>query len=1077
MSHENHRASCLDPETLAAFAEGKLMRAEIAPVLAHLRHCPDCTADVAALRPRSSRRPALPLLAAAAAIAIVFSGALLLRNRIVRDRDPIRRLVSLAPRDARIVEPRVSGGFAWSPWSGPMRESGTAPDAGRLKLAGAAGEILDRVERDRSPDSQRAAGIALLLVDRPLDAVARLRAAAEASPNDARLRNDLAAAEYAAAARMRTDSLYPAALADVDAALRIDARFPEALFNRALILERLGLSQAAREAWQRYLVVDPSSPWAKEARERLARHPETTTDRQFRSEQPRLERLAAAGDDAAVAELVGRYRQQSRAFGEGEYLGHWGEALLKRESAEASRQLTVARALGGALARLSGERLLQDAVRAIDAATPERQRALAEAHVAYRRGRIAYSRQALADAETDLRRAARLFARGGSPMALPARYYAASTRYDQRDVAAARAELESLLREAAALPGYRALAAHIRWELVLCLTNDNDWSAAASLAREAASAFCELGETSNCGFLEMLHANVLVTLGRPDEAWTTRIRSFEMLSASGRGDRLQVSLGDTVAVELRSGHLEVARSLAQVERGARRDGGNDVLAANALARQAILEARAGDDAAAAATARESALVAARIREPGPRRRALTDADFAGGVAALRADARRAAGLLDRAIDGYRAIEAPLFLAECHLLRARARMQNGEREAARRDLDDGIAAYERHPIELAEGVVGTGVFDAGTALYQDALALALDRGDTAAAFAYAERSLAQRGASAEAVDLAEIQRRLRGSAAMLLELAVLPEETVVFSISAGHAVAHRRTIASAELIALAGAAARGEASASSALYELLIRPAASHLAAARQLIVVPGPRLEHVPFPALADSTTHRTLIEQLPLSFTLSASTLRPAARVAPPRAMVALELASDAVALPESVEELAGVRRLYAHSTALAANDTTLPRFFAAARNADVIHLAGHSSGDPSVVDAELLIGPPGNRERMSWRTLAPANLGHAPVVVLAACNTLRAPQAPWMRGLSLGGAFVAAGAGDVIGTLAPIPDRDARVFFEEVHRRLAAGMSAAEAVRQTQLELIGDPRRTVWKSVAVLTTRIPTT
>jgi len=53
----------------------------------------------------------------------------------------------------------------------------------------------------------------------------------------------------------------------------------------------------------------------------------------------------------------------------------------------------------------------------------------------------------------------------------------------------------------------------------------------------------------------------------------------------------------------------------------------------------------------------------------------------------------------------------------------------------------------------------------------------------------------------------------------------------------------------------------------------------------------------------------------------------------------------------------------------------------------------------------------------------------------------------------------------------------KHARVFFEDVHRRLAAGMGAAEAVRQTQLELIRDPRRTVWKSVAVLTTRIPST
>lgn len=1072
MSHDMSRASCLDPETLAAFAEGRLTRDEIASVLAHLRRCPACTADLEALRRPGAPRTALRWLAAAAVLVVAIASAWLLRDRIGAGRDPVQRLVSLTPRDARIIEPRLTGGFAWSPYIGPTRAADGAADPQRLKLAGAAGEILDDATRSSSPASRRAAGIALVLVDRPLDAAANLRAAAKALPQDARVHSDLAAAEYAAAAQLRTPSLYPAALADADAALRIDARLPEGLFNRALILERLGLTQAAREAWQRFLDVDPASPWADEARERMKRLPGITSDAQFRADQRRLERAAIAGDANAVADLVSRFGQQSRAFGEGEYLGHWGEAEQRGDREESQRQLTIARAIGNALASVSGERLLLEAVRAIDAATPDQRRQLAEAHVAYRRGRIAYSKQSPAAAEDDLRRAVQLFTAGRSPMSLVARYYAANTRFDLRDVADARMQLETLITEVDRHSSFNALAAHARWELALCLMNDADWSGALPLASAAAKGFCDLGETNNCGFVETLHAGVLAALGRPDEAWNANVRAFRMLSATGRGDRLPVSIGGAVRMELRSGRLAVARSLATLESAAQRGAGNDVIVVNALAREAILETQLGDHAAADASAREAVAMAVRIREPALQQRALADVDYARGAVAAHEDPRRAAELLGRAIDRYRAAQAPSFLVECLLVRARTRLRLGDREGAQRDLDDGIAAYEGHPVRLGDGVVGTGVLDAGTTLYEEAITLALARGDDAAAFAYVERSLAQLGSTTTASDLAEVQRRLQGSRTMLLELAVLPAETIVFSVTADRAEVHLQPVAASELTALMDAAAGGDATALTSLYDLLIRPAASQFGAAQRAIIIAGPRLERVPFAALMDSTTRRMLVEMLPISLGPSASALRPREHRAARRSIVAVELASDGPGLPESTQELSDVRRLYAEGTSVGREQATLDEFLETAKNADVIHLSGHSSGDPSVVETELLIGP--RHELLSWRSLPRAALHRSPVVVLAACNTLRTPRATWMRGIGLGNAFLSAGADDVIGTLTPIADSEARLFFHIVHLKLAAGTDAAEAVRQAQLEFIHDERRTSWRSVAVLTTRI---
>ena len=73
----------------------------------------------------------------------------------------------------------------------------------------------------------------------------------------------------------------------------------------------------------------------------------------------------------------------------------------------------------------------------------------------------------------------------------------------------------------------------------------------------------------------------------------------------------------------------------------------------------------------------------------------------------------------------------------------------------------------------------------------------------------------------------------------------------------------------------------------------------------------------------------------------------------------------------------------------------------------------------------------------------------------------------------MSLGGAFAAAGVSDVIGTLTPVGDRDARMLFRDVHRHLASGSGADEALRAAQVTAIRR-NETAWRSIALLTRRI---
>ncbi|MEA2328397.1 MAG: hypothetical protein QOE68_3356, partial [Thermoanaerobaculia bacterium] len=116
---------CPADETLAAFVEGSVDARTRARVLAHIENCTECMAVVLSAnahldeerRGVSARTSRRWWLAIAAALLITIVAMPLLR----RKSEPLARLVALAPHSARLVEPRLSGGFAWAEYAGTER--------------------------------------------------------------------------------------------------------------------------------------------------------------------------------------------------------------------------------------------------------------------------------------------------------------------------------------------------------------------------------------------------------------------------------------------------------------------------------------------------------------------------------------------------------------------------------------------------------------------------------------------------------------------------------------------------------------------------------------------------------------------------------------------------------------------------------------------------------------------------------------------------------------------------------------------------------------------------------------------
>ena len=1071
----------LDPETLAAFAEGRLDAASRNEVIAHLDQCEECLNDVALVMPSAGtesekRRFLRPTWIIAIAAVVVLAIALPALRQAIHPSSPTDTLVALAPRSARLVEPRLTGGFPWAGYHGPMRATGITPDAQQLKLGGAAGDLIERAEQDQSAEAQHAAGVAMVLVEKPDEAIAKLETAARAS-HDAKSWSDLAAARYATASKLGRASLYPQALAAADAALRIDPNLPEALFNRALILERLGLAEEAKRAWQRYLETDSSSPWATEARSRMAQLPATTHASQFEHDRPLLERAAEHGDAAAVRRYVDAYRERARAYAEGEYLGHWAEALQRNDPTEATRWLSIARAVGNALVEISGESLLRDAVHAIDTAAPAGQSAIAAAQILYRSGRIAYSRDQRDAAVRDLLRAAETFDGAHDPMALQARHYAASARLVGNDVVGARADLVRVMAAANAHPEYISLGGHVRWELGRALTFDDDWSQAAVVLAEGTAMFRRCGEHASEGTVEMILSSAYRALDRNDDAWLARIQSFAALSAEGEGEYVATSIAVATYAEVAVGHRDAALSLSALETSVSRSGARPQLAIKPLVNRALLLSMSGDAAGALQTAHEAEALARAVADPELRAGWSAQTDVATGAALAESNPRAAIEPLTRAIDFYRAHGLVANLPEPLLLRSRCSIRNGDAAEAMSDLERGMTIVESHPTPIPSATAGAGVLDAEHALFTDAVRLSLDRGDKAGAFAFAERS------HGTPTTIPELQHRLAGTGTAVLEIVALPGELVTFAIAENDAVVVRRpatieTLASLaeESFSEAGTVAAGK------LYDELIHPVDAVLDRAREVVIVADQRLAAVPFAALYDSVHRTFLVERFAVSAASSAGSLRPdETRTASP-ALAAIALPSggtDSRGLPDAENEVRDVAGLYARATSIPAASARFAQFRAAAAGADIVHLAGHTERQPGGGEQALLfVGAAGKIERVSWKTIVASPSPNRGVVVLAACETLRPPPSTATRALSLGAAFSAAGAGDVVGTLTPVGDRDARLLFGALHRHLAVGERPADALRAVQQEAITMEKsggRRAWRAIALLTRRIP--
>jgi CHAT domain-containing protein len=1024
----------------------------------------------------------------------------------------------------RLVEPRLTGGFAYAPCHPADRAAALIPELRCAslplseKVQATVQAIQRTVEHHATPQNLQADALSRLVQHREEDgleaegrssrrggerggdrAVEDLARALDQNPHEASLWSDLAAAHLLRAERTGDPYELIDALEAADRAVALDLLRPEALFNRALVLERLFLEGAARAAWQRYLEVEPDPAWRQEGRTHLAalKRPPLAA-----GSVEELGRKLAKGDK--VENLVRRAPKNAREATERRLLRAWADFALHGNQAAAARALSVARKVGQALAR-GGERMILDCVAAIDAAEgrPERLRALAAGHLALARGRDLYDQRQTQAATPLLESARAALQEGGSPAAATADFFLAICVHYQGNDPEAAATFARLQRELAG-SGHESLTAHVAWMSALLQATRGQLLDSLVNYRTAASLFERLGEGENAGSMHTLLADSLEKLGRHRQAWQEVYSGLR--AASGLGSSDDRYLAFTIASDhlLKQGRPEIALYFQDEVVAAARKSANLTLLPDAYFWRASIEHVLGRTERELADLGQARRLIASLPDPAVRERLVHDLAAITAEAHVATDPRAALPALTAALAYYEKMGHHLLALRAHRARAHAYLRLAEPEPAEADLLAALAAYERlgrpaSPAAPSEDL-RLAFLQESEEIFDEVIAFEVERERPVTAWVFADRARtrvlpesalrtavepAERQAllatEPEPLPLDEIERRLPPGTT-LLEYSVLKDRIFIWRIRRGRCDFSSARVAPAELerevAALRRTTGNEAAVAGEALFARLLRQPLTGVPKGESLVVVPDKALHAVPFAALRGPDGHYLVedhrivlapsatlyVRALDHERTLAAAERGPAHTLVFGDPAFDVTLWNDLKPLAEAAREAERIAALDpTHSLLRRGKSADKAGFLALAPGFERIHVAAHALVDgrnPLLSALVFAPGAPGDSGALYAREIYQLRLPRTRLVVLAACDTGNAYLPGSEGATTLGRAFLAAGVPTVVASLWAVDDNATARLLSRFHRELQAGADPASALRQAQIATIHDPQ-----------------
>jgi len=907
------------------------------------------------------------------------------------------------------------------------------------------------------------------------DGIAAMLRAIELQPANASLQSDLAALYLWDAERNGRALSLVNGLEAALTATALPLAPPEAFHNRALLLEKLFLTDLAEQAWREVLRREQNPFWRDEATSQLTK----------------LERgrQTADTDSARVTVIRDRVRRQLRTL----------EDLQPTAAAKTVETLADDAA---ALRLATGDELLEVSVAALKESLVARDEArwhdLARAHALFERGYQAYQLGELARADADLAEASSLFDQRGSPFRFWPRFYRACVLQQQERYEASLArlgELENAIHDRL----YWSLMGLMRWmegQNRVQLGRPLD---ALTYFQSSVALFERTGERENQAVVRALLADCLLELGRQEEAWGELHEGLSLGQQLRQPRRAALLFNIAADTNFQYQRPRVARLFEDQAIAAARALGNPKIAYLTLLSRGMEAAATRDMATASEDLAQSRRLVDSIDDASSRDRA--KADLAVLETAARADLSPTAKIdqLANAIAVYRQLDYQTSLTiSAHEERSLLLAAQGDLRGATEDLVAAIRLYEQRLIDSPEKMASSdpkprwSLRADGRRAYDRLVALYLAIGDEDGAFRTAERarqfSLYSEdfrnllgGVAKGPMSLAEVQRRL-GPQEVLVLFKRLDSQVLIWIVSSegSHllrrmfpADALRRAVDEFTEALRAGASDEQVRHASAALFEPLFADVLRNSKADEVLVIVPDYELFDLPAAALYTDAgvplgALRGIIETPSVAVYLRGEQRVDETRPrSSRRALVVTNPAYDQRAwptlssLPEASAEGVAISRLYDDEMAVDGAAATRSVFLREAPHADVIHFAGHAIVNPRRADASLLLLASDTGEgsgAIYQRELYQLSLPRRPVVILGACESAALSGIPGEGLSSLAHAFLSAGASAVVGSLWPVRDETAAELMRRLHEGLRQGLSAERALQRAQIQFMED-------------------
>jgi CHAT domain-containing protein len=1076
-------------------------------------HAP--TNNVAIFPRHTERRPLFssmnrsPYLKLAAALLLV-SAAIFLLWRFTRQPRQSEGIVALnrAYANGRTLDVRI-GGLDFAPYA-PTRGANDADTNARILRQRAERVLLDAYADQPTAANRHVLGKYYLAEKRFDEAIEQFNAALKDTPNLAELHNDLGAAllekaKYEKRNNQPGDSLQhmAAALEALQQALKLEPNSPAVIFNRALCLQEMYLPRQAIEEWKKYLQLDPKSAWADEARRRLAELEKAPSNISKSEDELYQEYLKDPANDERTFDL---FCQSYSTTGNGITERLLDELLAARQSgdtAKATHWQQLLERLGALIYQRTTDPYVRDVARYFGQLAPSLVPKLIQARQHLNDGRqLRTTKQS--EAEKQYQVALSLFQQMRDECeALTTTYLLGRLHLRQLNLSKS-SELLTRLSEP---------ANHYLW--LRCeslnglaeLYGDRSLPDEAIRANQSALAVAlQLGNTNQLITNSSVVASRYTDLGNWEQAFVYQQQALEAISQNSVSYQQHwATYGETASHLFATGFNTAALAYQQAALSLELATKRPLQLSRAYTFLGVALGKEARFVEAMPMLKEAISIGIGMENE------KQGADIQAFSGLHLANLQRKSGDFAAALQTYeRVIKlkrlADVTTEEFEIYRGKAltEMALGNTAQAKQDLTQALSIFERNRAQIFAEKERTTFFDKEYEIYDVAIGFAY-ADNPSAAFDLSEqgraRSLLELLNSARtlhssqarptlpAVNRAQpltsqaVQRQL-GNGTSLLEFACLPDQLLVWGISAKGAIHTQKALklslleqkvnAFLQALTRKTLADNNQTKALAAeLYQILLEPLEPFLAQAEVVCIVPDKVLHHLPFAALFSARRQKYLIENYALVTAPSASVFLLCAEHARhqvsrtnERVLAVGNPHFDPAAYPQLAELSAAAReandvaRTYTRHRVLLADQATEEAVKAEIQTATILHLATHGVIDErSALNSRLVLAKPtanaGGDGALRAYEIAQMRLPQTQLAVLSACQS---GVERFYRGegmIGLGRAFLAAGVPTVVASLWTVDSEVTATLMTDFHQQLKTH-SASQALRRAQLALL---------------------